>query len=146
MSTLVLAAISALLIAGTVLVHYEALRLTGQLLPRLPIRPRQRVLVVIAACFAAHFVEIVLYALVFAAMHDRPGFGRIDGEFAATALDFFYFSITSYTTLGVGDVYAEGPIRILSGVEALNGFLLITWSASFTYLMMQRYWHPERDG
>jgi len=29
-------------------------------------------------------------------------------------------------------------------IEALNGFLLITWSASFTYLMTHRYWHPER--
>jgi hypothetical protein len=52
--------------------------------------------------------------------------------------------VTSYTTLGVGDVYPKGLLRILVGVEALNGFLLITWSASFTYLMMQRYWHPER--
>lgn len=146
MTILFISAISVLLIAGTVLVHYEVLRLTGQMLPRLPIRPRQRVLVVIAACFAAHLVEIALYALTFAALNEREGFGRIEGEFAATALDFFYFSITNYTTLGVGDTYPKGPIRILAGVESLNGFLLITWSASFTYLIMQRYWHPERDG
>ena len=145
MNTIIIFVIAVLLIAGTVLVHYEALRLTGRLLPRLPIRPRQRVLVVIATCFAAHLVEITLYAMAFAALHERVGFGTIEGEFAATALDFFYFSITSYTTLGVGDVYPEGMLRVLAGVEALNGFLLITWSASFTYLMMQRYWHPERD-
>ncbi|WP_202909527.1 potassium channel family protein [Alkalilacustris brevis] len=134
-----------LLIAATVLIHYEALRFTGRLLPRLPIRPRQRVLVVIAACFVAHLLEIMLYALAFALLHDRQGFGRIEGEFDATALDFFYFSITSYTTLGVGDAYPQGLLRVLSGIEALNGFLLITWSASFTYLMMQRHWHPESD-
>ena len=27
-----------------------------------------------------------------------------------------------------------------AGVEALNGLLLIGWSASFTYLAMERYW------
>ncbi len=143
MNILLTSVICGLLIAGTVLLHYEALRMTGKLLPRLPIRPRQRVLVVIAVCFTAHLVEIALYAVVFAALHAREGFGTIEGEFAATALDFFYLSITSYTTLGVGDAYPTGAIRILAGVEALNGFLLITWSASFTYLMMQRYWHPE---
>lgn len=145
MHTIIIFLIAALLITGTVLVHYEALRLTGRLLPRLPIRPRQRVLVVIAICFAAHLVEIALYAMAFAALLARVGFGQIEGAFAATALDFFYFSLTSYTTLGIGDVYPTGPLRVLAGVESLNGFLLITWSASFTYLMMQRYWHPETD-
>ena len=145
MNTLIILAIAVLLISGTVLVHYEALRLTGRLLPRLPIRPRQRVLVVIASCFVAHLVEISLYAMVFAALHERESFGRIEGEFSATTLDFFYFSLTNYTTLGIGDVYPKVLLRIIAGVEALNGFLLITWSASFTYLMMQRYWHPEHE-
>jgi hypothetical protein len=31
-------------------------------------------------------------------------------------------------------------MRLVSGVEALNGLLLIGWSASFTYLAMERYW------
>jgi len=145
MYILIVIAIAVLLISVTVLIHYEALRLTGRLLPRLPIRPRQRVLVVIASCFGAHFLEIILYAAVFAVLNERAGFGKIEGEVASTALDFFYFSITSYTTLGVGDAYPKGPIRVLAGIEALNGFLLITWSASFTYLMMRQYWHPERD-
>jgi hypothetical protein len=28
----------------------------------------------------------------------------------------------------------------MTGTEALTGFLLITWSASFTFLEMQRFW------
>lgn len=146
MTTLIIFATAVLLIAATVLVHYEVLRKTGRLLPQLPIRPRQRVLVVISACFGAHFLEIALYACAFAVLHANGGFGRIEGAFAATALDFLYFSITSYTTLGIGEIYPVGPLRVIVGTAALNGFLLITWSASFTYLMMQRYWHPERDG
>lgn len=146
MTTLIIVAVTVLLISATVLIHYEVLRKTGHLLPRLPIRPRQRVLVVISACFGAHFLEIALYACVFAVLHANGGFGRIEGAFAASALDFFYFSITSYTTLGIGEIYPVGPLRVIVGTAALNGFLLITWSASFTYLMMQRYWHPELDG
>ena len=33
-----------------------------------------------------------------------------------------------------------GPVRFLSGTEALTGFVMITWSASFTYLEMERFW------
>jgi len=145
MNILIILVVGTVLICTTVLVHYEVLRMTGRLIRHLPIRPRQGVLVVILACLAAHLVEIGLYAIAFAALHERPGFGSIEGEFVEGALDFFYFSITSYTTLGVGDVYPKGLLRLLAGIESLNGFLAITWSASFTYLMMQRYWHPERD-
>jgi hypothetical protein len=29
---------------------------------------------------------------------------------------------------------------MLAGVEALTGLLMISWTASFTYLEMNRYW------
>jgi hypothetical protein len=54
--------------------------------------------------------------------------------------DHFHFSIASYTTLGIGDIIAEGPIRIIAGIEALNGLVLVAWSASFTYIAMERLW------
>jgi len=31
----------------------------------------------------------------------------------------------------------------LAGIEGVTGLLLITWSASFTYLEMVRYWRDE---
>ena len=30
--------------------------------------------------------------------------------------------------------------EVLAGVEALNGLLLIGWSASYTYIAMERFW------
>jgi hypothetical protein len=133
------------LLASTVLIHYEVLRLTGAFLPRLRIRSRQRILVVIAACLVAHLLEVLLYAAVLAALVQLPALGSIEGEFAGTASDFVYFSLTNYTTLGIGEVYPLGPLRLIAGIEALNGFLLITWSASFAYLNMQQDWHPGTD-
>ncbi|MFL6662236.1 MAG: potassium channel family protein, partial [Rhizobacter sp.] len=54
-----------------------------------------------------------------------------------------YFSAETYTSLGFGDITPVGPIRLLAGVEALNGLLLIGWSASFAYIAMERYWSNE---
>ena len=60
--------------------------------------------------------------------------------------DAFYFSITSYTTLGIGDLYPTGALRIISGIEALNGLVMAGWTASLTYLYMEKFWHlaPRR--
>ena len=41
---------------------------------------------------------------------------------------------------GFGDVAPVGPIRFMAGTMALTGFVMITWSASFTYLEMARFW------
>ena len=62
--------------------------------------------------------------------------GAVDGSF----LDHLYFSTACYTSLGLGDLYPLGTLRLIAGVEALNGLILITWSASFAFLVMQRRW------
>jgi len=36
-----------------------------------------------------------------------------------------------------------GALRYLTGIESLAGLLLITWSASFLYIEMVRYWEIE---
>ena len=45
--------------------------------------------------------------------------------------------------MGFGDITPEGPLRLLTAAEALVGLVLITWSASFTFLIMQHTW--QRD-
>jgi|JI6StandDraft_1071083.scaffolds.fasta_scaffold782976_1 hypothetical protein len=44
-----------------------------------------------------------------------------------------YFSTVTFTTVGYGDVVLDKGWRILSSVEALNGFLLFGWSAAFIF-------------
>ena len=140
MVLLIVIAIALFLVASCVMVHYEVLRFTSELIPRLSISTRSKVLVVIAGVFGAHVVEICLFAAGYALMDDYPALGTIGGQFGGTGLDFFYFSITSYTTLGVGDLFPHGGLRLIAGLEALIGFVLIGWSASFTYLAMEKFW------
>jgi hypothetical protein len=139
--------VSLALVVATVLIHYEVLRAASRLIPRLSIPLRTRILVVIAVAFVAHLLEIGLYAFAFFLMNHQFGLGAIGGATEGGALDFFYFSITTYTTMGFGDLSPHGPIRVVAGVEGLNGLLLIAWSASFTYLSMEKFWeehHKER--
>jgi len=67
-------------------------------------------------------------------------------SFPIVSRPIFNFSAETYTTIGLGDTYPLGPLRLITGIEALNGLLLIGWSASFTYLAMQKFWNiKEQD-
>lgn len=90
----------------------------------------------------SHLLQILAYAYVYFRMvHAAQGWGTIYGDGHLSFADAFYFSITSYTTLGIGDLFPKGPIRLISGIEALNGLVMVTWTASFTYIVMEKFWH-----
>lgn len=93
-----------------------------------------------ASVLVAQLISVGLYALSYFAMQEAGGFGALAGETEGTFLDFIYFSLMSYTTLGVGDIYPTGAMRFVSGIQALNGFALIGWTASFAYTLMRQGW------
>lgn len=137
---------AALLVVATGFLHFEVLRELNRRLPGLAMADRFKLLVVIATAFVAHAVEILLYGLAIYLLVAHFGAGTLagaSGDLLSTAL---YFSAETYTSLGFGDVTPIGPIRLLAGVEALNGLLLIGWTASFTYLSMERFWNTKVDG
>jgi len=51
-----------------------------------------------------------------------------------------YFSLVTFTTLGYGDITIQTNFRILSGIEAINGILLIGWSTTLMYSAMRAIW------
>ena len=55
-----------------------------------------------------------------------------------------YYSFVTYTTLGFGDIIPVGDIRFLTGLESLTGLVLITWTASFMFFEMQKYWTEDK--
>ncbi len=51
--------------------------------------------------------------------------GGLGGHLEGDLLDFFYFSMATYTTLGIGDLHPSGVMRVVAGVESLNGLVLL---------------------
>ncbi len=132
--------ICAVLVLCTTLMHYEYLRGLSVVLPKWQTSGRVRVLAGILGMFVAHSSEIILYGAAYYYLRDKFGLGNFGGHFADTLSTFLYFSAETYTSLGFGDILPIGPLRVVCGIETLNGLLLIGWSASFTYVFMDHFW------
>ena len=76
-----------------------------------------------------HVVEVLVWALAYHLVEPAglESFG-----------DAVYFSFTTFTTLGYGDVVIEGKWRLLTGIESLNGVLLIGWSTALSFAVIER--------
>src|SRR3954471_273633 len=135
------AAVCAFLVVLTTVIHYEVLRALSAGLPAIRTRSRAKLLLVIFGAFFAHAAEILLYALAFYALVRYAQLGSLGGHFSLS--ECVYFSAETYTSLGYGDIIPLGELRLLAGIEALNGLLLIGWSASYTYIAMERFWSEE---
>ena len=134
--------VNCLVVSIAVIVHYEFLYRVTAYIPKMTIRHRYRIVVGVFASLVAHAVEIWIFAAAYFILCHTEGWGSLEGNFNGSLLDCAYFSFTTFTTLGFGDIEPLGNIRYLTGIESLTGLVLITWTASFLYYEMQRLWRP----
>jgi hypothetical protein len=123
------------LTCATVILHafgtWETIAHLGRIRRRKPRRGRlaSEVLIVrtVSVLLALHFVEAGLWAVSYWVAGLLP-----DME---TAL---YFSLTSYTTLGYGDVVLAVPSRLLGPLEGAVGILMFGWSTGVMVAVITR--------
>jgi len=81
----------------------------------------------ISFAFAAHLIEIALWAWLFV----------ICGEFQDFGIAY-YHSAVNYTTLGYGDLIMSPAWRLLGPLEAANGALMFGVSTAMIFAVVQR--------
>lgn len=96
-----------------------------------------KLVLIICGLFIAHIMEIIVYAMVYYHSDYMLNMGEAKGSFQQW-LDALYFSFVAYSSLGAGELSLPQPLMLLYGLEAINGLLLIAWSASFSLLAMNR--------
>lgn len=143
---LIISLISLAMVILCSILAYEIMRIVWERLPALTMRPRLRVPLLIAPIFLTHVIGIWLYAVAYFYVENFTHIGIIKGEGKSvglsygTFLDCLYFSASTYTSLGFGDLTPTANMRMLAAAEVLNGLVLIGWTASFTYLAMEKFW------
>jgi hypothetical protein len=132
--------ITILIVLLAVGLHYEVLQHLNRRMPHWKLPRHPRIYVMILCILGAHVLAIWLFGLTIHTLAQWPQLGTIAGADPARLLDAVYLSAITYSTVGYGDLAPTGAIRFLLGTEAVSGFVMITWSASFAYLEMARYW------
>ena len=126
--------IGALLVCLTVFIHAITLdrlmKFVEKIGPQLYKRLRSvwkpsLLMMTVLGIFCAHIVQIWLWAGFYMAINAFSDF--------ETAL---YFSTSSFTTVGYGDVYLGKDWRLLSSFQSANGFILFGWSTAFIFEIM----------
>ncbi|HEC04913.1 MAG TPA: two pore domain potassium channel family protein [Thiothrix sp.] len=135
--------INSVIVAITVMIHYEALFQMTVAIQKIKVKHRFRIVLGVFGSLLAHVVEIWVFAIAYYFMHSNEGWGHLEGNYNGSLIDSAYFSFTTFTTLGFGDIAPYGELRFLVGIEAVTGLVLITWTASFLYVEMQRYWNAR---
>jgi len=132
--------INSLMVIVSVIAHYEFLYRLTLYIPKMRINHRYRIVFGVIGSLVAHAFEIWVFAAAYYVLNQLEGWGHLEGSTNGSLLDCGYFSFTVFTTLGFGDIQPVGDLRYLTGIEALTGLVLITWTASFLYCEMQRHW------
>lgn len=119
----------------TVMIHaigavWVVRRLTGIWGPKVSESPSPQVMPFVrlmSGLMFLHLVEMGIWASAFLLFGIMPNF--------ETAL---YFSLTSYTTVGYGDVLLPVDWRLIGPLEAAVGVLMLGWSTGFIVAAVQR--------
>lgn len=107
MFTAIILAIS--LVLMTFVFHYAVLRWLSNGMARITMAAGMRILLIVLVALGSHLIEVGLYAAAYALGEEVLALGNFGGRTVAEPLDYFYFSIVSYTSLGLGDAF---PVAI----------------------------------
>lgn len=128
--------ILACLIAGaaSVGIHHRAVQYATRVLPEKSYsRGGAGLYKSVSLLIIAHLGEICVFAIAFWVLDAlSPGAGFV-GTLNNDARDYFYYSATAYTSLGLGDIHSLGSLRLLTSIETLIGLIMIAWTAAFLF-------------
>ncbi|MCB1537925.1 MAG: two pore domain potassium channel family protein [Alphaproteobacteria bacterium] len=132
--------LSIALVVGVVMLHFEGLTLINRFALSRAAVERMHLMLVIVSLLLLHVLEICVFAFGIYIAHHLFHLGNFAGEREFVASDYFHFSAETFTTVGYGDLYPIGSLRVLASMESLTGVLLIAWSGAFSYFTVQRLW------
>jgi hypothetical protein len=98
------------------------------------VREGAAIFIVVLGLMLIHAVEVWLYAGAYLLLGALP-----DLETAV------YFSTTSFTTIGYGDIVLDRRWRLVGAIEGANGLLLFGWSTAFLFSVISRMRALEHD-
>ena len=128
----------------TVCIHYCGLRYVATYIKNKDTTSHSVPIIAMFGITILHLFEIIIYAWIFYFFYTYTNLGAFTEKFEPGWQDYIYFSGANYTTLGMSDFYPEGHFKVFAITEALAGFMMLTWSATFFYSTVGQFLDNER--
>jgi hypothetical protein len=132
--------ISVALVLITTAIFYEMLGLILKVIAKHNLRNRALMFVLVVGIFSAHTIAVWIYGTVYWVMVHTFSAEPLSGIAHDNFFGYIYFSAATYSSLGIGDVFPHGIMQFITGVQVLNGLMLIGWSVMFSYFAVQKLW------
>ena len=142
--TFFLLLIAVILMLLAVSIHLGAMRALYATMLRWSKLSYHRVGILIVVAIIAHLIEISVFAIGLCILVSSGAHGQLDGVYQPGFTDNFYYSAITYTALGFGDITPTDGLRLFTAIEALTGLVLIAWTASALFPVMQQFWRDEK--
>lgn len=124
------------LIVVTVTVHFCVFRQVSIALHRRGCPCYRGLVLSVGSITLAHITEAAVFSLAFWWGDVILGIGTFEKAQDMSWMDYFYFSLVNFTTLGRGELVPTDHLRLLAAIEAFVGFLMITASGSYILQVM----------
>lgn len=132
--------LSIALVLTTSAIFYELIGLMLRVIAKYNLKNRMLMLFLVVGIFSAHTIAVWIYGSVYWVMVHSFNAEPLSGIAHNNFFGYIYFSAATYSSLGIGDVFPHGIMQFITGVQVLNGLLLIGWSVMVTYFAVQKLW------
>ncbi len=92
------------------------------------------IIIAVLGVFLALIIEIWVWAVFYL---------YLDIAAIADLEEALYFSTTTFTTVGYGDVVLEKDWRLVSSFQSANGFILFGWSTAFIFEIISKLYKGD---
>ena len=89
--------------------------------------------VAVCGTFLAHTIEIWVWAFFYMAVGALPHLEEA-----------LYFSTSTFTTVGFGDIVLTKDWRLVSSFQSAIGFILFGWSTAFIFEVMTKLYKQDK--
>lgn len=132
--------IGTIIVILTIWVNYEVLNLVWKFLPKIEKNPRSSIIYIMIAIIAGHTFAVWIYGFGYLMIANifykellmEQGF---DGF-----IKYLFASAQIYSSFGNAELFNQSTMRFLASIEVLNGVVMVAWTFSLTYAVIDKTW------
>ena len=126
-------------VAAMGVVHHFALMSIRRITPDRDRWPNTRIQLTFVGLLILHVVEILCLSLLNGSLMTWDGFAPPTPAELGW-VDTIYLTGVNFTTLGYTRIELAGDFRLVTMMQALGGFMFLTWSATYLFSVNESSW------